>query len=159
MPKDQRRPDLWTCRRCGARFTTRNQRHSCGRFSLDALFARSQPQVRALYERFARLVAACGPVVVIPQKTRVAFQVRMRFAAVTPQGGALRGHLVLAERRPSACFQRIDSLGPRSHVHVFRIESPAAFTAEFARLVRAAYAVGRQEHLRRPGGRPRRPAL
>jgi hypothetical protein len=143
----RRLPALWTCPRCGAAFTTRNQRHSCGRFSLDALFRRSEPHVRDLYERFVRLVAACGPAVVIPQKTRVAFQVRMRFAALTPQARSLRGHLVLSARTPSACFQRIDSLGPRSHVHLFRIDSAEAFTPEFARLVRAAYAVGRQEQL------------
>jgi hypothetical protein len=149
------RPDLWTCPRCEAAFTTRNQRHSCGRFSLDALFARSQPHVRDLYERFVQVVGACGPATVIPQQTRVAFQVRMRFAALTPQARALGGHLVLAARTPAPCFRRIDSLGPRSHVHVFRIDSADAFTPEFARLVRAAYAVGRQEHLDGPAGRRR----
>ena len=68
-----------------------------GSFRIDALFSRSEPQVRVLYDRFVALVKAVGPVRVIPQKSRIAFQVRMRFAAVTPQKTALKGHLVLAE--------------------------------------------------------------
>ena len=36
---------LWTCPKCGARLITRNLSHSCGTFSLDALFAKSPPEV------------------------------------------------------------------------------------------------------------------
>jgi hypothetical protein len=48
--------------------------HSCGKFSLDDLFARSQPHVRRIFDKFAKMVRACGPVHMIPQKTRVVFQ-------------------------------------------------------------------------------------
>jgi hypothetical protein len=137
--------DLWPCPRCGAEFTTPNQWHSCGRFDLDALFVRSAPAVRRLYERFLEVVRACGPVTVIPQRSRIALQVRMRFAAVMPQAAALKGHLILSERVPAACFERIDSLSPRHHVHVFRLASPRDLTPELRRLVRRAYRVGAQE--------------
>jgi hypothetical protein len=147
--------DLWRCPECGARFTTRNQPHSCGRFELDDLFRRSQPQVRELYEAFARAVRACGPVTVIPQKTRIAFQVRMRFAALMPRRSWLMGHLVLAERHPASCFERVDSYSPRAHAHVFRLRSPRDLTAELRRWITAAYDVGRQQHLKRPPPRRR----
>jgi len=133
---------LWACPRCRARFTSRNQQHSCGTFDLASLFARSSPEVRRLYRRFVKLVRRCGPVTIIPQKTRVAFQVRMRFAAVTPGRSSLRGHLVLEAPQHAACFERVDSLSPRSHVHVFRLRPGDELTSEFGRWVRAAYRVG-----------------
>jgi hypothetical protein len=143
---------LWPCPKCGARFTTAHQQHSCGKFDLETLFARSSPNVRQLYNRFAALVKTCGPVIVLPQKSRVAFQVRMRFAAVMPQRACLKGHLVLARRVHASCFERVDSLSPRSHVHEFRLESDAQFTPEFGAWVGEAYKVGRQEHLGRKAG-------
>jgi hypothetical protein len=92
-------------------------------------------------------VQACGPVRVLPEKTRIAFQVRMSFAVATPRRGWVDGHLVLARRVESPVFRRVDSLSPRNHVHVFRLNSPADLTAEFDALLREAYAVGEQKHL------------
>jgi hypothetical protein len=132
---------------CGERFTTRNQWHACGSFDLEALFARSRPVVRRLYGRFLKVVEESGPVTVIPQKTRIALQARMRFAALMPQKTALKGHLVLARRCPSSRFEKIETYSPHNHVHVFRILSEDAFDAPFCALISEAYKVGRQEHL------------
>jgi len=145
---DTRRP-LWRCSRCGARFTTRNQQHSCGVFDIDALFAGRDPIVRRLFDRFVEVARASGPLTVVPQRSRIALQVRMRFAALMPQKSALRGHLVLARRCRSARFQRIDTYSPRNHVHVFRLTSDKDFDDDFCRLIAEACKVGRQEHLRR----------
>jgi hypothetical protein len=141
------KPRLWRCPKCGERFTTRNQWHACGSFDIDALFARSQPVVRRLYEQFLRVVQKSGPVTVIPQRTRIALQVRMRFAALMPQRGSLKGHLVLARRCPSHRFEKIETYSPRNHVHVFRLRSEDAFDDRFCALIEEAYKVGRREHL------------
>ncbi|MFQ5705438.1 MAG: DUF5655 domain-containing protein [Gemmatimonadales bacterium] len=151
MTRDK--PALWTCPDCGERFTTRNQWHSCGTFDIDTLFERSQPHVRRLFDQLVEIIQACGPVTITPQKTRIVFQVRMRFAAVMPQRASLKGHLVLAERQDSACFERVDTYSPRNHVHVFRLESAEQLNAEFCRWVDEAYRVGQQKHLDRPAGR------
>jgi hypothetical protein len=140
-------PPLWACPSCGARFTTRNSPHSCGTYDLDALFARSRPFVRRLYDRFLAIVRESGPVTVIPQKTRIALQVRMRFAALMPRKEDLKGHLVLARRHPSDRFERIDTYSPCSHVHVFRLRSADELDTGFRALIGEAYRVGRQEHL------------
>jgi hypothetical protein len=144
------RPALWRCPRCGESFTTPNQWHACGTFEIEALFARSQPVVRRLYDRFLQIVHESGPVTVIPQKTRIALQVRMRFAALMPQKDALKGHLVLARRCPSERFEKIETYSPRNHVHVFRLRVADDFDAQFRRLISEAYKVGRQEHLEWP---------
>jgi hypothetical protein len=141
------KPALWQCPECEERFTTRNQWHSCGSFQLDDLFARCDPKVRRLFDELVKIVQECGPVTVIPQKTRIAFQARMRFAAVTPQRMSLRGHLVLAQPYASPCFEKVESISPRNHLHVFRIESDSDLANDFGHWVREAYKVGCQEHL------------
>ena len=138
---------LWQCPDCGEQFTTANQWHSCGSFSLDELFAKAKPETRALFDRFSEAVRSLGPVTIIPQKSRVAFQVRMRFAAITPRSRFLRGHLVLARRRPEPFFERITSYSPKSHVHEFRLDAEEQLSTEFMDCLKEAYSVGEQRHL------------
>ncbi len=140
---------LWKCSKCGEEFTTKNQWHSCGSFNLDDHFKDCQPHVRALFDRFVALVEECGPVKIIPQKTRIVFQTRMRFAALMPQKKQIRGHLVLAEPVSSECFDRVESYSPRNHVHVFHISTEEQFNDEFTQYLSAAYDVGDQKHLDR----------
>jgi hypothetical protein len=139
--------ELWTCTECGRAFANRNQPHACGRHHLEAHFAGRPPEIRALFDALQVRVQACGPVRVLPEKTRIAFQVRMSFAVAIPRRQWMDGHLVLARRVESPVFRRIDSLSPRNHVHHFRLRSPADLTAELDALLREAYAVGEQKHL------------
>jgi hypothetical protein len=94
-------------------------------------------------------VREVGPVKVLPEKTRIAFQVRMSFAQITPRKQWVDGHLVLARRVSDKRFTRVETFSPRNHLHAFRLTSPAELDAPFRRLIAEAYAVGAQEHLRR----------
>ncbi|HET7248969.1 MAG TPA: DUF5655 domain-containing protein [Gemmatimonadales bacterium] len=91
---------LWICPRCRRRFANRNQSHACGRHDLAHHFQGKDRRIRALYDAVRRAVARCGPVTVIPEKTRIAFQARMSFAQVTPRTRWIDGHVVLARRLP-----------------------------------------------------------
>ncbi len=139
---------LWRCPACGRRFANRNQSHFCGNYDLKSHFGRKPKEVARLYEMFVDRVRRCGPVIIMPEKTRIAFQVRMSFAAVRIQRSRIAGHLVLAERNDRPCFVQIDSISRRNHVHHFRIEKPADLDEQFCRFIRMAYAVGQQKHLR-----------
>ena len=141
------RPPLWRCPSCKREFANRNQSHSCGTHDLDHHFAGKPPEIRALFDRIVALVEKIGPVKILPEKTRIAFQVRMSFAQVTPRRGWLDGHVVLARRREHPRFRRIETFSPRNHLHAFRISSPAELDAEFRSWMKEAYAVGAQEHL------------
>ena len=110
-------------------------------------FAGRQPSCATSSERFLEVVHESGPVTITPQKTRIALQVRMRFAALMPQKDALKGHLVLARRCPSERFEKIGTYSPRNHVHVFRLRSFDEFDEQFRGFIGEAYRVGRQEHL------------
>jgi Domain of unknown function (DUF5655) len=143
---------LWTCPRCRRRFANRNQSHACGRHDLAHHFRGKDPAIRTLFDAVRRAISACGPVTVLPEKTRIAFQVRMSFAQVTPRRRWLDGHVVLARRLSHPRFRRIDTISPGNHVHHFRLVSRAEIDAEFRRWLREAYAVGAQEHRRRGRG-------
>jgi hypothetical protein len=86
---------------------------------------------------------------ILPQKTRIAFQVRMSFAQVTPKVRWLDGHVVLARRFDHPRFRSIETISPRNHVHSFRITSPRDIDAQFASWLAEAYSVGEQRHLKR----------
>ena len=139
---------LWTCPRCRRGFANRNQSHACGRHDLAHHFQGKDPAVRALFNALRRAIRECGPVTVLPEKTRIAFQVRMSFAQVTPRRRCLDGHLVLAQRSPDPRFRRIDTISPRNHVHHFRLTTADEIDAGLRRYLRDAYAVGTQAHLR-----------
>jgi hypothetical protein len=140
---------LWRCRKCGRRFANRNQSHTCAPLDLAHHFADKPPLIRALYDAVLQKVRGCGPVTVLPEKTRIAFQVRMSFAQVTPRLRWLDGHVVLARRLEHPRFRKIQTFSPRNHVHEFRLASLADVDEEVAAWLREAYAVGQQRHLRR----------
>lgn len=142
---------MWTCPHCGRTFANRNQTHRCAALGdLDAHFAGCDPAVRATFDALLAVVRACGPVAVLPEKTRIALHVRMSFAACQPRRHALDGHLVLAERIDSPRFTRIQTFSPRNVLHAFRLTGPEQVDDEFAGWLRRAYAVGEQRH-RGPG--------
>jgi len=116
---------------------------------LDAHLRDKAPAIRALYDAVVAAVEACGPVTVLPEKTRIAFQVRMSFAQVTPRARWLDGHVVLARRVEDPRFRRIDTISPRNHVHHFRLTSLSDVDDALRDFLREAYALGEQRHLAR----------
>jgi uncharacterized protein DUF5655 len=121
--------------------------HSCGRFSLEDLFARSEPHVWKLFRQFASMVRACGPVHMIPQKTRVVFQARMRFIGVTPRKSHLICHFVLPRKIDNERFHKIETFNPRCHAHYLRVGEEIDLDADVVRWLKEAYEVGEQMHL------------
>lgn len=139
---------LWKCQECGRQFANRNQSHSCGVYTVEEFLSNKHPHAVLLYQRFAQLVAECGPFMTAPVRTRVGFQVRMIFAAVYNLTDAfLDGHVVLARRLTSPRFRRIESFSPRNHAHYFRIYSFDELDDEVKSWLEEAYRVGKQEHL------------
>jgi hypothetical protein len=141
---------LWRCARCKRTFANRNQTHTCARLrTLDDHFAGKPESVRALFDRLCAVVRSCGPVAVLPEKTRIAFHVRMSFMAVTVSRSGLRGHVVLSAVRTHPRFTRVQTFSPRNHLHAFTLDNPSDLDDTFASWVKDAYAVGEQRHLHR----------
>ena len=142
-------PPLWRCPKCGERFVTRNLWHSCGKFSLRALFAGCEPQVFAAFRKFRKMMRACGPVRMIPQKSRIVFQVRVRYGGCIPRKSFLLCGLALPRRVRDKRFSEIIEYGPHFIAHRFRVRRPEDLDARVQRWMREAYTVGQQKHLRR----------
>ena len=139
---------LWICPRCGAKLVTRNMSHSCGTFSLSDLFARSEPRVRKIFRKLARMVRACGPVIITPQKTRVVFQVRVRFLACTPRKSHLLCTFEFTRRKNNRRFRSVTTYARLWHGHEVRFDSEDQLDREVAAWIRESYALGEQRHLR-----------
>lgn len=141
------RAELWECGKCRRRFANKNQTHFCSDVSLESHFKGKPSETRRLYEAFLAAVRSHGPVIVLPEKTRVAFQVRMSFAAIMTRRGYLRGHLVLAERHERPCFSKVETFSPRNHLHAFELREASQLRGELEEFIGRAYCVGNQEHL------------
>jgi hypothetical protein len=144
---------LWRCPKCRRAFANRNQSHACGRFTLAHHFRGKPPMIRALFREVLAAVRAIGPVRVLPEKTRIAFQVRMSFAQVTPRRAWLDGHVVLARRLEHPRFRQVQTFSARNHLHTFRIVEQRDIDGEFRAWLAEAYLVGDQQHLRPRTGR------
>jgi uncharacterized protein DUF5655 len=143
-PRSQK--PLWHCPACGRGFANANQSHACGRYELEDHFAGKPPLVREIYAAFLAMIEEIGPVTVLPEKTRIAFQTRMSFAQLTVRRHWVLGHFVLARHAENPVFNKVETISPRNHVHHFRLDTPADVTP-LRDSAGEAYAVGRQEHL------------
>jgi hypothetical protein len=142
---ESKRP-LWICPKCGHRFVTANIWHSCSRYPLSHHFKGRDPIVRDLFESYLSLVESFGPVTVIPQKTRIAFQVRVRFAGAVTRKSWLDCALWLKRRADHPLFYKTESLGTLGHIYRFRLTgSEQLRDKKLQALLREAYAVGCQE--------------
>jgi hypothetical protein len=138
---------LWRCLRCRRQFANRNQSHACGRYTLASHFVGKPKSVRAIFDKLLAIAKENGPVTVLPEKTRIAFQVRMSFAAFVIRRNWVDGHVVLARRLENPRFRHIETFSPRNHLHAFRFESVDDIDGEVASWFAEAYRVGEQRHL------------
>jgi endogenous inhibitor of DNA gyrase (YacG/DUF329 family) len=138
---------LWKCPQCKRKFANRNQSHFCGIHDLEHHFEGKPRQIHEIYEAVLKAIRRCGPVTVLPEKTRIAFQVRMSFAQLTTRSKWVDGHVVLARRFEHPRFRKIEMFSPRNHVHHFRLLSAADVDVDVQSWLAEAYAVGEQKHL------------
>jgi hypothetical protein len=115
---------VWTCPRCGHRFVTANIWHSCTTVRLDDAFASAEPNVRAAFDRFVELVARCGPIEGIAQKTRIVIMAQVRFAGAQVRRDRLLANFALSRRIDDPMF-RHEVYGKRWIAHRFTVRDPA----------------------------------
>jgi hypothetical protein len=126
-------------------FVTRNMWHSCSNRTLAEHFRGKPAGLRALYDAYLRALRRFGPVTVIPQKTRVSFQARVRFAGCAVLKDRLRGGLWLKRRVADPRFTKVEHVGGRDWVYTFFLRRREDLDGTLLAYLREAYAVGRQE--------------
>ena len=148
-------PPLWHCPKCGARLVSRNLWHSCGRFTLEALFAGSPAGVLAAARKYAKLLASLGDVQVLPQKTRLVAVARVRFAGLYPHKDHFLASFALHRWLTSPRIVKTIDYGPRWRAHFVRVSSAADLDDELRAWLQESHdIVGLQADLaERRGGR------
>jgi hypothetical protein len=100
-----------------------------------------------LYQRFVKLLDACGPYTVSVTKTAIAFKgIRRGFAGAKPRKSSLDGFLDLQRHVRDGRFLRVSPYTKRLYVHQFRITDVSQLDDSFAILVQEAYRVGQGDH-------------
>jgi hypothetical protein len=114
---------LWICPECGARLVSRNLWHSCGTFTLEALFDNARPGVLELAREYVAMLAALGDVQVLPQKSRLVCVARVRFAGLIPRKTGFVAAFALQRRLGSPRVLKVEDYGPRWQIHHVRVTS------------------------------------
>jgi hypothetical protein len=151
---------MWTCPKCGARLVGRNMAHACGPWTVERFLQGKGVGASELFEAFAAAVRSIGPFDFAPAKTRVAFMVRVRFAAVlrVSNRGMTIGFWLKREVK-SPKFSRVELIPPNNWIYQLRITDPEQLRdEELLGWLREAYAVGEQRHLRAPKDHAAEPA-
>ena len=139
---------LWRCPKCGARLVSRNLWHSCGRFSLAALFPASPPATLAAARKYVKLLESLGDVQVLPQKTRLVAVARVRFAGLHPRKNDFLASFALHRWLASSRVVKTVDYGPRWRVHSVRITSAADLDDELRAWLQESHdVVGTQSDL------------
>jgi hypothetical protein len=144
MPSSDATTPLWTCPRCGHRFVTRNMWHSCSQHELDEHFEGKPGRTRELFDAWFHFVSQFGAVTVIPQKTRISFQVRVRFAGAVIRKNWVECGFWLKRLVKDERFQRVEKITARDYIYYFRLTDESQLDKKMKEYLREAYAAGCQ---------------
>jgi len=147
----ERHPDpVWICPKCGARLVSRNLWHSCGKFTLEDLFANSNAGVLELANKYVDMLRSLGDVQIIPQKTRLVCVARVRFAGLYPKKDGFLSAFALHRWLDSPRVVKRAAYGPRWRGHYVHIGAESDLDDELRAWLQESYSiVGMQADLYR----------
>ena len=94
------------------------------------------------------MVRQCGRVTTVPQKTRVVFMVRVRFAGVYPRKTSVLVSFALPRRLKSPRIKKIEEYAQHFIGHTMEIHSEEDLDGELQGWLRESFAVGEQRFLK-----------
>ncbi|GEM_PF-357837 len=154
-PRKNPRP-LWRCPKCGKLYVTRNMSHSCRRIAEAERLAGKSERVIWLYRRIARTLRDAARALelergrgaatlrIVPGKSSIVFQGRMRFAGVRLGKDAVRLSFLLRRRLDSPRVKKVLSHGPVCYGHEIIIRHADDLDADLRVWLAASLRVGLQ---------------
>jgi hypothetical protein len=122
----------------------RNMWHSCSQHNLEEHFKGKPARVRELFNVWLDFVKQFGEVTVIPQKTRISFQVRVRFAGAVIRKNWVECGFWLKRQIKDERFTRVEKITARDYVYTFRLTDESQLDKTMKKYLREAYKVGCQ---------------
>jgi hypothetical protein len=145
MRIDANTTPLWTCPSCGHRFVSRNMWHACSQHKLDEHFKGKDARVHELFNAWLAFLKQFGEVIIIPQKARVIFHARTRFAGAVVRKTWIECGFWLKRPIRDERFQRVEKVTARDYVHYFRLTDESQLDSTLKEYLREAYEVGWQK--------------
>ena len=100
-----------------------------------------------MYQQYLKLVRGIGPITVIPQKSRIIFMTRIRFAGGTPRKSYFDAGFLFPRPLSSPRIQWGMKYYDRCYGYRVHLCSPRDPNAQLRRWQRIAHRVGQQEYL------------
>ena len=130
----------WECPKCGNTFVTPRMSHSCVVVELGQHFVGKPTHIRELFDAYVEFVRLHGgPVNVIPQRSRIALQRRVRFGSVLVRRKWLDVGLWLKRRAEHPLLSKVDDYGAVGCYHWIRLTDTAQLDDALGELVGEAY--------------------
>lgn len=133
--------------------------HSCRVVGLDEHFRGKPPIIRELFHAWQEYVERFGEFTVLPQKTRISFQTRVRFAGAVIRRDYVQCGFWLKRRVTSLpdIFEPVEFIPPHYFVYRFRLADERQLRTRGLRaMIRESYELGWQREPRGSGGAPMR---
>ncbi len=116
--------------------------HSCVVVDLEDHFRPDLAEMRALFNAYVSFVESHGgPVTVIPQRSRIALQSRVRFGSVIVRRRWIDVALWLKRPADHPLLRKVDDVGTAGWYHWFRITDASQLDEEFGSLAAESYRV------------------
>jgi hypothetical protein len=129
---------------------SRNLWHSCGQFTLEALFAKATPAALEVARQYGAMLHSLGDIQVLPQKTRLVCVARVRFAGLYPRKDGFLASFALHRWLDSPRIIKTADYGPRWRGHYVLVRSESDLDDELRAWLQEAHdVVGLQADLRR----------
>jgi len=129
---------------------TKNLWHSCGTFTLEGLFPKSEPVVLDLARKYVALLHALGAVHVLPQECLLTRVARVRFAGLQPRKDGFLASFALHRWLASPRIVKTADYGPRWQAHFVPVRTEADLDDELRAWLQESHdIVGMPSDLRR----------
>jgi hypothetical protein len=123
--------------------------HSCSLVELEAHFKGKDKRIRSLFDAWLAFVRKySGPVTVIPQKSRISFQARVRFSGAVVRKGWVECGFWLKRPIQDVRFSKVEKIPPHNYIYYFKLTDPAQLDHQMKNYIKEAYLVGLQRSSR-----------
>src|SRR5262245_12339306 len=129
----------YVCPGCGREVSRRPLEHTCARYDVDGQFAKTDPHVRALFDRLVKVARGCGKVQVSALKTMIALNAPAMMGGAAVQRKALKVSLILPGVREHPTLRKRYEMSTIKISHQFSLAAREDFDDAFEELIREAW--------------------
>jgi hypothetical protein len=129
----------WMCPKCHRRFKNPNQAHSCVRENPGDQFLKSEPHVKAIYNKLLREIRKFGPVNISPVRIGIMLKNESTFVAIKARKQFLDIEFLLPVELNEFPIHKTFRVSKQRVAHFIRLESPDEITKQILGWLKESY--------------------